>query len=114
MLVLTDIDAPPAPAPDEVKVRIRAVALNHIDVWSWRGMAFAKRKLPIVLGAEAAGEVIAVGSAVEGSGDRGHRGPLRGEDMRDVSALPRGPRQFLRGPSRTCTAFISTASCASA
>jgi alcohol dehydrogenase len=63
-VVLAHIEEPPAPAPDEIKVRIRAVALNHIDVWSWRGMAFAKRKLPIVLGAEAAGEVIAIGSAV--------------------------------------------------
>jgi len=63
-LVLTHIDEPQGPAPDEVKVHIRAVALNHIDVWSWRGMAFAKRKLPIVLGAEAAGEVIELGSSV--------------------------------------------------
>lgn len=61
-----EIDAPSAPAPDEVQVRLRAVALNHIDVWSWRGMAFAKRALPIVLGAEAAGEVVATGSAVTG------------------------------------------------
>ena len=65
-VLLTEIDAPPAPAPEDVQVRIRAVALNHIDVWSWRGMAFAKRDLPIVLGAEAAGEVIATGSAVKG------------------------------------------------
>lgn len=62
---VTSVDDPPAPGPDEVTVRIRAVALNHIDVWSWRGMAFAKRELPIILGAEAAGEVIAVGDAVE-------------------------------------------------
>lgn len=64
-LVVDEIPAPPAPAPDEVQVRIRAVALNHIDVWGWRGMAFAKRTLPIVAGAEAAGEVIAVGTAVK-------------------------------------------------
>ncbi len=62
---LAHIEEPPAPAPDEVTLRIRAVALNHIDVWSWRGMAFAKRKLPLILGAEAAGEVIAKGSDVE-------------------------------------------------
>lgn len=65
-LVVSEIDAPPSPAADEVQVRICAVALNHIDVWSWRGMAFAKRKLPIVLGAEAAGEIIGIGAAVEG------------------------------------------------
>jgi alcohol dehydrogenase len=63
--IITEIEPPPPPPPDDVQVRIRAVALNHIDVWSWRGMAFAKRKLPIVLGAEAAGEIIAVGGNVE-------------------------------------------------
>ena len=40
------------------------MALNHIDVWGWRGMAFAKRKLPLVIGAEASGEVEAVGPGV--------------------------------------------------
>lgn len=62
------MEPPVAPRPDEVQVRIRAVALNHIDVWSWRGMAFAKRTFPLVLGAEAAGEVIAVGADVRGLG----------------------------------------------
>jgi alcohol dehydrogenase len=55
---------PGAPGPGQVQVRIGAVALNHIDVWGYRGMAFAKRKLPLVVGAEAAGEVVATGSAV--------------------------------------------------
>ncbi len=45
-------------------VRIKAVALNHIDVWGWRGMAFAKRKMPLVIGAEASGVVDAVGPGV--------------------------------------------------
>ncbi len=54
--------APPAPpAPGEVQIRIKAVALNHIDVWGYRGMAFAKRKLPLAVGAEASGEIAAVG-----------------------------------------------------
>jgi alcohol dehydrogenase len=65
-LELTDVPAPPAPAPGEVQIRVRAVALNHIDVWGWRGMAFAKRKLPLVVGAEAAGEIAAVGPDVAG------------------------------------------------
>ena len=42
------------------------MALNHIDVWGFRGMAFAKRKLPLVVGAEAAGEIAAVGAGVTG------------------------------------------------
>lgn len=71
-LTLADLPAPPAPAAGEVQIRVRAVALNHIDVWGWRGMAFAKRKLPLVVGAEAAGEIAAVGSDVSGfnPGDR--------------------------------------------
>ncbi len=47
-----------------ITIRIRVVALNHIDVWGWRGMAFAKRKMPLVIGAEASGEVEAIGPGV--------------------------------------------------
>ncbi|MFC6488719.1 zinc-binding dehydrogenase [Nitratireductor sp. GCM10026969] len=65
-LEITDIPPPPPPAQGEVTVRISAVALNHIDVWGWRGMAFAKRKLPLVVGAEASGVVDAVGPGVSG------------------------------------------------
>lgn len=65
-LELTDPPDPPPPAAGEVQVRVRAIALNHIDVWGWRGMAFAKRKFPLVVGAEAAGEVAAVGDGVGG------------------------------------------------
>lgn len=64
-LELTEIAPPPPPEPGEVTVNIKAVALNHIDVWGWRGMAFAKRKMPLVVGAEASGTVQAVGSGVE-------------------------------------------------
>ncbi|EJF87945.1 hypothetical protein ME1_00909 [Bartonella vinsonii subsp. arupensis OK-94-513] len=64
-LKITDIATPPPPNPDEVTVRIKAVALNHIDVWGWRGMAFAKRKMPLIIGAEASGEVAQLGSHVK-------------------------------------------------
>ncbi len=63
-LEAVDLAPPPPPARGEVTVRIRAVALNHIDVWGWRGMAFAKRKMPLVVGAEASGEVEAIGDGV--------------------------------------------------
>lgn len=65
-LALVEVAVPPLPGADEVQVRIRAVALNHIDVWGWRGMAFARRKLPIIVGVEAAGEIVAAGRAVQG------------------------------------------------
>ena len=63
-LEITEIDAPAAPGPGEATVAIRVVALNHIDVWGWRGMAFAKRKMPLTIGAEASGIVTAIGAGV--------------------------------------------------
>src|SRR5690606_8166729 len=63
-LEVVDLPPPPPPARGEATVRIGAVALNHIDVWGWRGMAFAKRKMPLVVGAEAAGVVEEVGPGV--------------------------------------------------
>lgn len=65
-LRVVEMEPPPAPGAGEVQVAVGAVALNHIDVWGWRGMAFAKRSLPLVIGAEAAGTVAAVGEGVDG------------------------------------------------
>ncbi len=65
-VALVERDAPPPPGPGEVQIRIRAVGLNHIDVWGYRGMAFAKRQLPLTVGAEAAGEIVAAGPDVTG------------------------------------------------
>jgi alcohol dehydrogenase len=65
-LEVTDIAPPPPPGPGEVSVRIKVVALNHIDVWGWRGMAFSKRKLPLVIGAEASGIVETLGQGTGG------------------------------------------------
>ncbi len=63
-LVVADTPPPPTPGAGEVQIRVKAVALNHIDVWGYRGMAFAKRKLPLVVGAEASGEIASVGEGV--------------------------------------------------
>src|SRR5256886_4608807 len=66
------LPSPAAPAPGEVQIRIKAVALNHLDLWGYRGMAFARRTLPIVVGVEAAGEIAAIGpdTAAFKPGDR--------------------------------------------
>jgi alcohol dehydrogenase len=71
-LELADIPTPPPPGDDEVQIRVKAVALNHLDVWGFRGMAFAKRKLPLVVGAEASGEIASLGAGVTGfkAGDK--------------------------------------------
>jgi len=61
---LRDVADPAPPAAGEVQIAVKAVALNHIDLWGFRGMAFAKRTYPLVVGAEASGEIAAVGEGV--------------------------------------------------
>ena len=109
-LETVDLPPPPPPAHGEVTLRIKAVALNHIDVWGWRGMAFAKRKMPLVIGAEASGEVEAVGPGVAGLLPGQLVVDLRRAHLRAVPRLPRRPRQSLRKCLAACTASISTAS----
>ncbi|HEY7246373.1 MAG TPA: zinc-binding dehydrogenase [Xanthobacteraceae bacterium] len=65
-LELTDHLPPPPPARGEVQIRVKAVALNHLDLWGYRGMAFAKRKMPVVVGVEAAGEIAESGASETG------------------------------------------------
>ncbi|MGH2860833.1 MAG: zinc-binding dehydrogenase [Solirubrobacteraceae bacterium] len=47
----------PEPAPPEgwVTVDVRAAALNHHDIWSLRGVGLSAERLPMILGADAAG-----------------------------------------------------------
>lgn len=56
----------PQPGPGEVLVRLEAAALNHRDVWIRKGL-YAGIKVPIILGADGAGEVVAVGEGVDDS-----------------------------------------------
>jgi NADPH:quinone reductase-like Zn-dependent oxidoreductase len=54
------------PGPREVLVRVRAVALNHLDVWTRRGLPNLKYEFPHRLGADVAGEVEALGPGARG------------------------------------------------
>lgn len=54
--------ATPEPGPDEVRVKLSAAALNHLDIWTSLGMP--KPHLPHVAGADGAGVVDAVGEGV--------------------------------------------------
>lgn len=56
----------PEPGPKEVRLRVKAAALNHLDIWVRKGMASPKLPLPHVLGADASGVVDAVGPGVTG------------------------------------------------
>jgi NADPH:quinone reductase-like Zn-dependent oxidoreductase len=50
--------------PREVRVRVRAVAMNHLDLWVRRGGPAFKLQFPHRLGADIAGEIEEVGPGV--------------------------------------------------
>jgi len=54
----------PEPGPKEVRIRVKAAALNHLDVWVRKGVASPRLPLPHILGADASGVVEAVGPGV--------------------------------------------------
>jgi NADPH:quinone reductase-like Zn-dependent oxidoreductase len=56
----------PVPGPGEVLLRVRACALNHLDLWIRAGLPSARIKPPFILGCDVAGEVAALGPGVEG------------------------------------------------
>ncbi len=48
----------PVPGPGEALIRVRACALNHLDLWQRRGMARVTIGFPHISGADVAGEVV--------------------------------------------------------
>ena len=54
----------PVLGPGDVKVRVRASALNHLDLFVRQGIPTLKLPLPHILGSDVAGEVAAVGDDV--------------------------------------------------
>jgi NADPH:quinone reductase-like Zn-dependent oxidoreductase len=47
----------PVPGPGEALVRVRACALNHLDLWERRGLERVRIPLPHIPGSDVAGEV---------------------------------------------------------
>ena len=48
----------PTPGPREALIRIRACALNHMDLWARKGIPGFKFPLPLIPGCDMAGEVV--------------------------------------------------------
>jgi NADPH:quinone reductase-like Zn-dependent oxidoreductase len=95
--VLIYEDVPdPQPRQDQVLVRVRACALNHLDLWVRRGLPGVK--LPHILGSDIAGEVAAVGEYVTGfkPGQRVLLAPMHfcGHCARCVAGLQNQCREF--------------------
>jgi NADPH:quinone reductase-like Zn-dependent oxidoreductase len=73
VLRLDEVDEP-VPGPGDLLVRLRATSVNHRDVWIRRGHPHPAYHvdLPAILGIDVCGDVVGVGSDVEGfrAGDR--------------------------------------------
>src|SRR5688572_11228997 len=65
--VLRHEDFPdPVAAPGEALVRVRACALNHLDLWTRKGEAGRSPAFPHILGCDISGEIAALPAAVSG------------------------------------------------
>jgi NADPH:quinone reductase-like Zn-dependent oxidoreductase len=61
---VAEVDTP-EPGPGEVRIAVRAAALNHLDLWVRRGLP-VETSMPHIGGSDMAGVVDAVGPGVEG------------------------------------------------
>jgi NADPH:quinone reductase-like Zn-dependent oxidoreductase len=69
--VLRYEDAPdPVPAPGRAIVRVRACALNHLDLWQRRGLDRVSIPLPHISGSDVSGEVVDDGGGSVRAGTR--------------------------------------------
>lgn len=62
----TDLPVPELQSPTDVRVRIRAAALNHLDLFVLPGLPGVTITPPWIMGGDGAGVVDAVGELVEG------------------------------------------------
>lgn len=78
-LRIEEAELPPLGA-DELRIRVRAAAVNFPDILMVQGKYQHKPALPFIVGGECAGDVIAMGSSVTGwqIGDRAVGGGLGG------------------------------------
>jgi NADPH:quinone reductase-like Zn-dependent oxidoreductase len=60
----TDLPVPDAVGADDVRIRVRAAALNHLDLFVVRGLPGITIVPPWILGADATGVIDAIGSNV--------------------------------------------------
>jgi NADPH:quinone reductase-like Zn-dependent oxidoreductase len=65
VLTLEELPEPQA-GPGQVRVRVAAVAMNHLDLWVRRGLPHLKLTYPFLLGADVAGTIDQVGPGVDG------------------------------------------------
>jgi NADPH:quinone reductase-like Zn-dependent oxidoreductase len=62
----SDLPVPELGAPTDVRIRVRAAALNHLDLFVLEGLPGVTIAPPWIMGGDAAGVIDAVGPEVEG------------------------------------------------
>jgi NADPH:quinone reductase-like Zn-dependent oxidoreductase len=88
----------PKPGPGEVTLRMRAAALNHLDLWTVQGLPGQELHFPHTLGADGAGEILELGDGVKGF--------RPGTPVLVNPALHCGACEFCRaGEQSLCTTF---------
>ncbi|MEL6922670.1 MAG: zinc-binding dehydrogenase [Bacteroidota bacterium] len=95
--VLQLIETPvPQPEANEVLIRVLAAGVNYSDLMRRRDDYFMPTPLPYVLGAEAAGEIVALGSAVDN--------PALQKGTRILAILPHGGgyAEYSKVPAAYC------------
>ena len=63
-LYYEEVDEPRVAQPDEAVVRLKAAAINHIDIWNRMGATGIAFDMPHILAADGAGIVVEVGENV--------------------------------------------------
>lgn len=119
VLELRDGVAEPTPGPGQVRVAVRACSVNHLDVWTRRGLPYTI-EMPHILGNDIAGVVDAVAPDVDfvrvgdevvlapGAGCNHCRACLDGDDNHclryDLFGLRKqgGYAEFVVAPARNC------------
>lgn len=66
VLQLQNITEPTITQPTQVKVKLFAAGINPIDTKLRRGGLLSAQPLPAILGCDGAGEIVAIGAAVQG------------------------------------------------
>lgn len=71
-LAVAEVPAPALTGPRQVLIRLRAAALNHLDLWTLHGLPGLSLQFPHILGGDGAGEVQQAGADVTsvGPGDK--------------------------------------------
>lgn len=89
----------PEPGEGEVRIRVTAAALNHLDLFVLEGLPGVKVKAPWVMGADATGIVDAIGPGTE-------RGVKVGETVIVNPGLSDGTCEYCRaGEQSSCVNF---------